>query len=267
MVKKSKSPKNDEYITNNILGIFALAFILIIGLMVTYRGFARVETIRSTISIVYGFSLFAAVLTAAGIIWEYVSAKKREDARRKLVSGRNFAIASASAAICAFVAGRFFVDGIKALYIVIPTLSVLALIYFIYSTEFFIIASMASLGGFLMWYMSRSYYELPITRVSADQFFGSGGFYASVFTAVILAAAVLIIASASRNGGGIRLSGRNITLFQVSANYPLMYASAAVTALCAAAALIFGAGIAYYLMFAAFGYLFILAVYYTVRMM
>jgi hypothetical protein len=118
-----------------------------------------------------------------------------------------------------------------------------------------------------MWYMSKSYYELPITRVSPDQFFGNSGFYASVFAAVLLTAAVLIITSASRHGGEIRFAGRSITLFQASANYPLLYASAAATALCAAAALIFGAGIAYYLMFVAFGYLFILAVYYTVRMM
>jgi hypothetical protein len=150
MVKKSKSPKNDEYITNSVLGIFALAFILIVGLMVTYRGFARVETIRSTITIVYGFSIVAAVLAAAGMVWEYIASKKGANTKSRFVSGRNLAVASASAAICAFVAGRFFVDGIKALYIVIPAVSVLALIYFIYSTEFFVIAAMASLGGFLM---------------------------------------------------------------------------------------------------------------------
>jgi hypothetical protein len=235
--------------------------------MVTYRGFARVEMIRTTIGIVYGFAIFAAVLAAAGIIWEYVSAKRGADTKYRMVSGRNLAIASAVAAVCAFVAGRFFIDGIRALYIIIPALSVLALIYFIYSPEFFIIASIASLGGFLMWYMSGSYYELPITQITTDQFLNNSGLYASIFVVVVMLAAVLVIAAASRHEGGIRLAGRHIKLFGAAANYPLMYASAAVTAVCAAAALVFGAGIAYYLMFVSFGYLFILAVYYTVKMM
>jgi len=267
MAKKKKTSRYDDYITNQILGIFTFAFLIIIGLMATYRGFARIDTIESTIRIVYGFSAFAAVIAVAGLVWEYLSRKRGRDMRYKVIRGRNLAAVSAFTAICSLIAARFFIDGIKFLYIIVPAAAVLVLIYMIYSAEFFTIAAVTSLSGLLMWHLSRSYFSQPITELKIYGLAGDYSFYAAVLLLALLVVAAFLVFSASKHNGELKIGGRPRKLFDSSANYPLIYISIAFSALSTIAALVFGSGVAYYLIFGIFGYLFITAVYYTVKMM
>lgn len=250
-----------------ILSIFSFVFLLIMGLMACYRGFSRISTIESTIKTMYWFSAFAACVAVVGVVWEYLAARKGTDLRYKVVRGRNLAVASAFTAVCSLVAARFFVDGIKALYVIIPTVTILTLVYLIYSAEFFIIASVTSLTGLLMWHLSQSYYSRPFTEVRISVLLRDYSFIAAVLLLILLVLTIFLVRSVSRHGGEMRFGRYSWKFTGASANYPLIYASTAISALSTVAALLFGAGTAYYLMFAVFGYLFILAVYYTVKLM
>ena len=267
MAVKKKTSQYDDYMTNMILGVFSFAFLLIVGLMATYRGYGRIESIATTIRLVYGFSAFAALMVIVGAVWEYRSRKKGIDNRYKVIRGRNLSVASAFTAICALIAARFFVDGIKFLYVIIPSAAVLVLIYLVYSTEFFFISAVTAATGFLMWYLSKAYYALPITEIDPSLLLSDLTFYAGIaaMTAMIAAAAVIFIAS--RNGGALRFGKHSLKLFRPSSRYGLIYISIAVSFICIAAALVFGSVIAYYLLFGIFAYLFVLAVYYTVKLM
>jgi len=267
MAKKKKTSQQDDNITNQILGLFTFAFLLIVGLMATYRGYSRIDTVESTIKTVYGFTVFAAVLAVAGLVWEYLSQKSGKDMRYKVVRGRNLAAVSAFAAVCSLIAARFFIEGIKALYVIVPTGVVLVLIYMIYSAEFFTIAAATSMSGLLMWHLSRSYYIQPLKEIKLSNLVGDYSFYAAVLLMALLIAAALLVRSASKHDGALMISGRPRKLFNTHANYPLIYISMTISFLSTVAALILGAAVAYYLIFLTFGYLFIVAVYYTVKLM
>lgn len=264
---KKKTTQYDEYMTNMILGVFTFAFLMIVGLMATYRGYGRVESIATTIRLVYGFSAFAALAAVAGAVWEYQSRKKGIDNKFKVIRGRNLSAVSAFAAFCALVAARFFVDGIKVLYIIIPAAAVLVLIYLIYSFEFFFISLIMAAAGFLMWYFSKAYYALPITKIDLTALLSDLTFYVGITAITALLVAALVVYLSSRDSGKLRVGKRSIKLFLPSTKYRLIYLSIALSLLCTISAMVFGSMVAYYLLFVAFGYLFILAVYYTVKLM
>lgn len=267
MVKKKKASQYDDYITNRILAIFSYAFVLILGLVATYRGYTSIETIQPTVTAVYYASAVLAVIAAAGLVWEYLSVKRKADTRYKLICGRNLAGAAAIAALCEFIAAYFFVDGIKALYVVIPALTVLLMIYMIYSADFFAISVVTSIGGFLMWYMSRSHINKFITAMPASEFLRSSVLYATILVILIQLAALILILSARGKDGEIKIGNRTKQFFHPNANYRLMILSVVLTILCTVAGFLFGAAIAYYLIFIMFGYLFVMAFYYTVKLM
>ncbi|MGI6576805.1 MAG: hypothetical protein ACOX1Q_01895 [Eubacteriales bacterium] len=267
MKRKTKTSQYDDYMTNMILGVFSFAFLLIVGLMATYRGYGRIDSIAITMRLVYGFSAFAALMAIVGAVWEHRTRKKGIDNKYKVFRGRNLSAASAFAAICALIAARFFVDGIKVLYIIIPAAAVLVLIYLIYSSEFFFISAITATTGFLMWYFSKAYYVRPITRIDPASLLSDLTFYAGIVALIALLIAALVVFSASRNGGAVKVGKRSFKLFRPSTKYGLIYLSIAVSFLCTVAALVFGSIVAYYLLFVVFGYLFVLAVYYTVKLM
>jgi len=235
--------------------------------MATNRGFGRVNTILPTIRILYVFSGITALSTIAGIIWEYSDYKKGSDNRYKVIRGRNLSVASAFTAICSFIAARFFVDGVRMLYVIIPVFTVLVLIYLIYSMDFFIIALVTTLTGLLMWYYSKAYYSQMITDVEPGVLLRDPTFYIGVIALLILVFTALLVYASSRKGGEIRVGKISIKLFKPSARYALVFLSIALSLVCTVAALVFGSVIAYYLLFAIFAYLFVLAVYYTVKLM
>ena len=91
------------------------------------------------------------------------------------------------------------------------------------------------------------------------------GYFAVV--AVILVAAVLLARRLQQAEGMLKRGEKRIRVLGHGANYALFYVSCAVVAAALAAALILGAAAAYYLMFALVAWIFVLAVYFTVKLM
>lgn len=70
-----------------------------------------------------------------------------------------------------------------------------------------------------------------------------------------------------KNGGVLRLGGRSIQVFGRNAGYGMVYLTCGIVAAVLAAALILGTAAAYYLIFVMVAWLFVMAVYYTVKLM
>lgn len=156
-------------------------------------------------------------------------------------------------AVCAVVVRVFDVSGVKFLYIAVPVVAVLALIYYLYQREFFFSAVLCTLG------------LLGIKLLPRVKGASMVGYAYAVVLAVILVAAVVLFRMMQKSEGKLALKGKPLQVFPKGANYALLYVTCALVAVVAIAAVVLGALTLLYGVLVA--WLLILAVYYTVRLM
>lgn len=257
---KKTAQRREDYLTNRVLAVFTLAFVLILGLMGAYRLYSRVETMFVIRKVLYVLAAVFAAGTVAGILWERFG-KKRE---YKVVCGKNVALGCAIVAVCAFCCAALTTSGVKMMYVFVPVASALILIYLLYPHDFFLMSLVCACGAVLLWYLSRSI---------ADGFVVGRFFQFDLAIACLIAAFVLLAAYAcavklvEKNNGTVKIGSKTFEVMPKTTKYFLSYITAGVTAACLIAGFICGATVAYYLVFVMVAYLLILAVYYTVKML
>ena len=156
-------------------------------------------------------------------------------------------------AACAVIIDRYYDKGISFLYMAVPAVAVLALIYYLYQREFFFSAVLSALGllGIKV-----------APQAGASPLSGYG--YLAVLAVVLLAAAVCFRLLQSRKGKWT-VGGKVTERLPRNANYARLYVTCALVAAVVIAALMLGALTLLYGVLVA--WLLILAVYYTVRLM
>ena len=246
--------RQEDVVLNKVLwwivGAVVLEFLLLLlnrfYSYYTPDGIALAQALR-TVFTVLGIVLPLCFL--ALLAW-YRSARRSGKGTR--LSGALTLIALALA-VCAVVIAVFRASGIQFLYIAVPAVAVLALIYYLYQHEFFLIAVLSALGILAV-------HLVPRADLSALIAYG----YA-VALAVILAAALLFSRKLQTSGGILKLGGTELRLFPKNANYAMLYVTCIVVAAVLVAALLLGSlPVLYGVMVA---WLLIMAVYYTVRLM
>ena len=193
-----------------------------------------------------------AALAVVCAVWLYTGVKKK---RSGLIPGLLTGVFGALALGC-LAAFRFKGPGIQLMCTLVPAAAVLALVYYLYQREFFAITVLSALGLIGLWIFRKA----------------GGGHAVVVYgylavVAVILVAAVLLARRLQQAEGTLKRGEKRIRVLSHGANYALFYVSCAVVAAALAAALLLGAAAAYYLMFALVAWIFVLAVYFTVKLM
>ena len=147
---------------------------------------------------------------------------------------------------------------IHALTILVPAVAVLAVIYYLFQRDFFCIA-VISACGILCLQLYRNMYYTHRKMLFA-------GF---VLAFLLLVAAVVVLALMQKEKLQLpaALDKAARALLPKESNYLLLYLTCALVAALLALTLILGGTIAYYLMFVLVGWLFIMAVYYVVKLM
>ncbi len=156
-------------------------------------------------------------------------------------------------AVCAVVIDCFYDKGISFLYVAVPAVAVLALIYYLYQREFFFAAVLSALGLLGV--------KVAPQAAGAPQV-GYG--YLAVLAVILVAAAVCFRLLQSHKGVW-SVKGKARAILSKSANYAMLYVTCALVAAVVIAALVLGALAVLYGVLVA--WLLILAVYYTVRLM
>lgn len=156
-------------------------------------------------------------------------------------------------ALSTFIARRFYGTGLRLLYIGIPVIAVLALIYYLYQREFFSIAAISVLGILGIWMAQR---------VGGENW---PAYVYMVGLAVFLVGALVVFRVLQTSGGILKLGGKNREILHKSANYPLIYITCVLVAAVVIAALVLGSLVLLYGVLVA--WLLIMAVYYTVKLM
>lgn len=145
---------------------------------------------------------------------------------------------------------------ISVLLVGIPAFGGLVMIYYLYQHEFFLSAFSGAVGIFGMW-LFRKVWEGRITV-----------YYGFLIAAICLVAVICIVTFLLQKTDGVwKRKEKHIEFFSKGANYLLIFATCAITAVALLGALLLGGTFAYYMLMGQVVWLFVLAVYYTSKLM
>lgn len=256
--KRMAKAKAEEAALNRMLywvaGGAVLEFLLLLlnrywaGFMITSSGISLHAPLDVTIRIL----AVAGLICAAGAFYWWRCAVKA--GKGKDLPGVLCVFMAGLSASC-FACWIFDAPGLKVMYVSVPVAIVLALIYYLYQREFFLIACQSALTLMGVWLSGEA----------------SGKTSRLICYAYVVLAAVLVLLGAGLcrklQGGEGRLSwrGKNLRVFSKNANYALLYVGAIISlvllvlaAIGVSSGLLYSVGVAWLL---------IMAVYYTVKLM
>lgn len=257
MSKANRSDKRasraQDYVVNKLLCVFTIAFLLILGLMNVSRMMSRADSFVAMFRIMPYLAIGFGVLTVGSIVWALIAKGKGVDTSYRLITGKHFAYIFAFCTLCAaLLAFSFNKEMLTFLYVLIPVVAVLYIIFYSYPRDFFFIALSACLGAIAVWVLAGlktgALYPALLTLLSA-------------FSLVIWLVAVVLTIMAHKNSG--KLFGKEV--FASNALYALMYVTYALVLAAVAAAVLFGNAVLYYAAFGLVGYLVLVGIFYTVR--
>lgn len=248
---RSVVQKQDEEITNKILFVFSLTLLLLLAVIIINRymnSTAYFNTLTFCTIAIIVFSVVGVGFLAAAFIKRKAKAAQLD--KRLLLSG---VIALIVAVVLLFVRLYTF-RSFTILYFALPVFAFLYMIFNIYQRDFFyqsivIGCTAGTLYAFSRWLHYRPWQ--PIVHITYS-------------LAILLLVAAILLAFYLKKQKG--MLGK-IRMLSHSANYKLMISTFAVMLLAIVVVLIVGSGIAFWTMVCVLGYLFVLAVYYTIRLM
>lgn len=258
MTKQTKAAKAkaEEEALNRVLCWVAGGAVLEFLLMLLNRYWSHYTAAQIDLRVALGTAVkilaVAALVCAAGALYWWQDVRK---------SGKS---ANMPGTLCLFMAGVsascfgawFFSEkGLELMCYLVPAVVVLALIYYLYQREFFLIAGQSALTLLGIWVCGRG-----LGSAQAWICYGYGA------VVVLLAAgSALLCRKAQADNGAATLGGKKRQLFHKEANYALMYLGALVTVAVTLAAMLGLTQMALYGV--AVAWLLVMAVYYTVKLM
>jgi len=253
--KKDISAQNrheDEVLSRTLLWIGGAA-ILIMLLLLVNRYYINYRTTEIMLAAQLGktvlpvCSVVSLLLCLAGAALAFRACKQNRGAKWFVALSIFFGALAVSIAVI----WRFQSVGVQIACAAVPAAAVLALVYYLFQREFFISALPSGIAILGLWLVRRAAARPAL-----------------IYLFLVLAAAVLIaIVFFTRKvqaAGGLWKDKR---VLSKNASYPMVYISAALSAVILVAAVAAGASVAYFLMFPVIGWLVIMAVYFTVKLM
>lgn len=252
--QQAQRAKQEDVVLNKVLWWIVGSVILEALLLLLNRVY--VNYTASEIEFAYSlrgvFKVLAIVLPICFVVLAGLWLAARKSGKLVKLTGV-LALIALILAVCAVIVRIFDVSGVKFLYIAVPVVAVLALIYYLYQREFFVSAVFCALG------------LLGIKLLPRVRGVSLVGYAYAVALAVLLVAAVVLFRMMQKSQGKLTVKGAPVQVFPKGANYALLYVTCALVAVVAIAAVMMGALTLLYGVLVA--WLLILAVYYTVRLM
>lgn len=187
-------------------------------------------------------------LTVLGVIWCVLTAKNHKKLRLPI---------ACTAVVCflwVLSVMTYFLDavGVKAMMVLPAVAGILILIYFLYQRAFFVNTILTGCGMAALWAF-RQFYSTHPNAVTLAFVLGWAG----------LAAIAVVTWLVKKNGGKLG----KLRLVTDQKSYFVCWLTCAVILAATVLGFILGAGAAYYLIYVLVGWLFCLAVYFTVKLM
>lgn len=260
MAKRNVTKKpisEQEYTTNKVLAVFSTCLLGVLVLMVLQRLLEHANTWRAGM-------LMACILQGAAVagaiygVWMlYQEHTGKRSAVRRILCGHTVLLLCLATIGSMAVIRLLGAQPIKALYVLLPALAVYYLIYHTYAPEFFLIAADAGAALGLMWGVHRALISNELVWVA----------YAAVIAIVLLAVVQLAcVWSIRSHKGKCSFRGRQIDTHFSRNAYTMLTITPLLMAVLVALVLFAPTSLLIFMGIAA-AYLFITAVYYTVKLM
>ena len=252
-VKKSKNTR----VTISIVTVFILAFLAVGGIMLIYQMLGRPDSVQQTQAALHTGAWVCGIVSLCMIAASFVLTV-RKHTRAGLV--RSVAAVVALLFVVCWSLNVFYVNAVHVLNVVLPGLAVLYFVYHIFQREFS--TQTVILAGYAagLWTVVQ-YFERD--NLLAGRLCG-------LAMALVLLVAALALPRLRENKGKLILRKHEVALCGAKTNYTVLRITLGVLAVCLVTVAVFtffgsylAGRAAYYAMLAVFGYLFVLAVFYT----
>lgn len=256
--KKTAQRQQEDIALNRAMLWFGAAMVLELLLLLINRYFVDFPMDQVKVALVLEKVLIAAAglgvlsgVVCAALAWKKLGAGQAYPFRLVLGGTWLFALG-----VCSALVVRFGQSAMQLLYVLVPAGAVLALVYYLYQKEFFFSACGAGVGLLGLWLVRKNVgtHDLLISVYM-------------VLGVVFLLGLAALMLRLKKTGGVVTVKGKAVELLNKQSNFPLVILSSLVSLLIMLAGLVLGATVAFYLMFALLAWLFLLLVYYTVKLM
>ncbi len=260
-VKLEQTQKENE-ILRRILYWVGMAAILEILILLVNRYFfhykvgtdvTEVYLAEKLIPVFQVFQFAGFILAAALLVWlavDYI--KGKETGIFRFILAGFFAVLALACILFLQIGSGC----IPVLLVSVPAFAGLVMVFYLYQREFFVVALAGAVGIFGLWlFRTVGTRWIPL-------------FYAYLVFALAFMAVIAVLALLLRKSKGRwKVKTRVIELLKKEANYLTIFLSCALTAVLLLAAVPLGATFAYYAMLALVVWIFIMAVYFTSKLM
>lgn len=253
--KAAERAKREDAILNRVLiwiagsVVFEALLLLLNRYYVEYQTAEEILIAKGIYDATGVLSFVFPICFVGTLIWWILSRRQGKKTLLPQVLTTILALLSVSAILT-----HFFVEsGVKALYVGVPCVAVLALVYYLYQREFFAVMLIGAVSLLGLWMLSKR---------------PTHGYLVYAYLIVELAAliaAILVTHGLQNHRGMFRFRGRSIQCFPGNANYILLYLTFLVSV--AVQAVGFCVGPVAVLYAVEIVWLLAMAVYYTVRLM
>ena len=247
--ERAERAKQEDLILNKIL-LWIVGAVVLEALLLLLNQFYNHYTIAQlSIAVALRTALpILALLFAAGcaacIAWAVQNRKKGKRINFPIA----LAIFCAALALCCLITW-LFPTGIRVLYVAVPVVTVLAMIYYLYQHEFFAISTLCAAGLAGLWLIqNREGHEALV-------------YTCLVLLAILLVACAVLAWTLQTHQG----TWKKRQLLPANANYVMLYITCGLVAAVLAGAVALGALMVLYAVLVA--WLLVMAVYYTVKLM
>lgn len=255
--KEEQRRQEDQALNRGLVWVGA-AIVLELLLLLVNKYYIDVYTTSTSIGLACAFQtgleavrIIALVGMVACAAWTWLNVKKSNSVKPPVA----LLIGCGVLTFCAHVALTYKDSGLRMLFLLVPALAALALVFYLYQREFFLCAAFSGLGVVTLW----------LIRHRAGSALTMYLFLAIM--ALVLVAGLALLNQVRKNEGVVAVNGEKIQFLPKDTNYTLVFATALVNVAAVALGLLLGGTIAYYLVYALVACLFGLLVYYTVKMM
>ena len=230
------------------------AFVLVVNRF--FFGFKTTEIwmLETLMSVLGSLQYIGFILAAAFAVWGlFAKRKNQRKGNFRLITAGFFAMLS----VCCILFFRIGEPCITFLLIAIPAIGGLALVYYLYQREFFALSLMSGAGIMGLWLIRANnprYTTLVYTYLAL-----------AICLIVALAAAAYYL---QKHSGTLVVGEKSLEIFnKQSTNYNTIFITAALVLASFLLGLLAGVAIAYYAIIALIVWLFVMAVYFTSKLM
>ena len=247
-----KPISQEEYTTNKVLAVFSVCLLGVLVLMILQRLLNYGSTFMIGLIVTRILLAIGIIGVVGGLVMLGMERTGRRNGSRRIICGRNLLIASVVMTI-----SYIGIAPIKALYVILPVLAVFYLVYHSYSTEFFVITVDCGAALGMMWLVHRALVSSNFTWMA----------YAVLIAAAVLTVAQIAVVNSVRGRQGKAKNTGKKAEARFSSNAFLMMTVTPILMTVLTAVVLFAPAHMLVVMGAAAAYLFVTAVYYTVKLM